>query len=174
MKKEDIRQIFVIIFALSVVSLITSVIMHIIFLGGVEIPSDANIYPAYKGSRGNFVACTIFSLLAIITLIAMMFYKHIKNEKVKEVLNILSLSCVLLFNIIALCVARYAMIYPVQAENFTILLTNAISCATLVLGYIGIKVVNKQIEGQKLEEKQEVEKSDEENNLEINIENEEK
>ncbi len=171
MKKEDIRQIFLIIFALSVVSLITSVIMHIIFLGGAEVPSDANVYPTYKGSLGNFVACTIFSLLAVITLIAMMFYKHIKNEKVKEILNIISLSFVFLCNIIALLIARYAIIYPVQAENFTIILTTAISCTTLIIGYIGMLLMNKKIDKQN---KQEVATEQESNKQLTSLENEEK
>ena len=153
MKKEDIKHILLIVFAISAVSLFTSVIMHFVFLEEFASYHWGGYGAYYYNTLPNFISCTVFSLLSTATLISMIFFKFIKNTKVKKVLTILSLICVLIFNLIACCVAKFTYIYgSFKNENLTIMLTTAISCAILVIAIFGILYLNKNKNSQNKEQ----------------------
>lgn len=138
MKKSEIRLMFVIIIAISIVAVATSLITYIIFL--TKWPEGLS--GGYERAVPNVVACTFFCLLAFVLLIGFCFIAFIKNQKIKNILTYLCLSLILASNLIACCVAKYTNNARLQYENLTIILSSAISVAILVFAIFGILILN--------------------------------
>ncbi|MBQ8908759.1 MAG: hypothetical protein IJY90_00505 [Clostridia bacterium] len=142
MKKSEIRLIFIIIIALAITSLATAFISYIIFL--TEWPDALKFLSpdVYNHTIPNIVTCTMFAMLSIATLITMPFFKYIKNEKIRKIVTIASMAAVLIFNLIACCVAKYTDIQRLSGENLINILTLSISTLILILAIGGIMYLN--------------------------------